>query len=171
MRDSSYPQLVAYLLAILLRHDRGIRAVGPPATRQEWGIGRIGDYLRGIGREVLEEGSETELWALLRASVALLPSRREGGLVAARSTLGSAPRVIDDQNIPAPPKPDTYRHLQLKAGGEGALAGRLNTATGAWVPLAAGLGLKTTHVGGALLATGRPPRGRGEILKISIAST
>jgi hypothetical protein len=109
MRDSSYPQLVAYLLAILLRHDRGIRAVGPPATRQEWGIGRIGDYLRGIGREVLEEGGETELWALLRASVALLPSRREEALLRLVRLWAPLRGWLDDQNIPAPPKPDTYR--------------------------------------------------------------
>ena len=36
--DTAQLQLTAYLLSILVHHDRGIRAVGPPRNRQEWGI-------------------------------------------------------------------------------------------------------------------------------------
>ena len=102
----------AMALAVAARPRASIstlHAVGPPATRQEWGIGRIGDYLRGIGREVLEEGGETELWALLRASVALLPSRREEALLRLVRLWAPLRGWLDDQNIPAPRKPDTYR--------------------------------------------------------------
>ena len=59
--DTAHSQLTAYLLSILVHHDRGIRAAGPPRNRQEWGIGRIGDYLRAIGRETIVEGGEAEL--------------------------------------------------------------------------------------------------------------
>jgi len=72
--NTAHSQLTAYLVSILVHHDRGIRAVGPPRNRQEWGIGRIGDYVRAIGQETLTEGDEAALWALLRESVALLPA-------------------------------------------------------------------------------------------------
>jgi hypothetical protein len=65
------------LLSVLVRNDRGVRAVGPPRNRQEWGIGRVNDYLRAIGQETIEEGGEAALWVLLRGSIALLSSRRE----------------------------------------------------------------------------------------------
>jgi hypothetical protein len=79
--DNGYPVLAAYLVSVLVRNDRGIRAVGPPRNRQEWGIDRVGEYLRAIGQETIEEGGEAALWTLLRGSVALLPSRREEALL------------------------------------------------------------------------------------------
>ena len=106
--DTAHSQLTAYLLSILVHHDRGIRAAGPPRNRQEWGIGRIGDYLRAIGRETLMEGDEAALWALLRESVALLPSRREEALL--RLIRCWAPLGwLDDQDKPTPAKPAKYR--------------------------------------------------------------
>jgi hypothetical protein len=73
-------QFTAYLLSIAVRNDRGIREVGPPRNRREWGIERLDAYLRAIGREAFLEGVETALWELLRGSVALLPSQREEAL-------------------------------------------------------------------------------------------
>ena len=77
--DTAQSQLTAYLLSILVHHDRGIRAAGPPRNRKEWGIGRIGDYLRAIGRETLMEGDEAALWALLRGRRIFRRSRRACG--------------------------------------------------------------------------------------------
>src|SRR5271166_610777 len=107
--DTAHSQLTAYLLSILVHHDRGIRAAGPPRNRQEWGIGRIGDYLRAIGRETLMEGDEAALWALLRESVALLPSRREEASLRLIRLWAPLDGWLDDQNIPAPVKPDKCR--------------------------------------------------------------
>jgi hypothetical protein len=110
MQDgATQPQLTAYLLSILVHDDRGIRAVGPPRNRQEWGIGRIGDYLRAIGRETLMEGDEAALWALLHESIALLPARREEALLRLIRFWGPLDGWLDDQRIPAPVKPDKYR--------------------------------------------------------------
>jgi hypothetical protein len=102
-------QLAAYLLSVLVHHDRGIRVIGPPRSRQEWGIGRIGDYLRAIGREAIMEGGEVEIWALLRESVALLPFRREEALLRLIRVLAPLEGWLDDQDIPAPTKPTKYR--------------------------------------------------------------
>ena len=102
-------QLTAYLLSILVHHDRGVRAIGPPRSRKEWGIGRIGDYLRAIGRETITEGDEVALWALLRESTALLPSRREEALLRLIRLWAPLGGWLDDQNIPAPAKPPKYR--------------------------------------------------------------
>jgi hypothetical protein len=110
---AGYPELVPFLLDVLLRNDRQIRAVGPPRSRQEWGIGRINDYLRAIGRETLEEDGEDALWALLRGSVALTPRRREEALrrlVKAWAPIG----WLDDQDIPAPTRPTKYRMPTLE---------------------------------------------------------
>jgi hypothetical protein len=111
--DTGYPELAAYLLDVLLRNDRGIRAVGPPRDRKEWGIGRVGDYLRAIGQETIEEDGEAALWQLLASSIALLPSRREEALfrlVRVWAPLG----WLDDQNIPAPTKPLKYRRTAVE---------------------------------------------------------
>ena len=107
--DTAHSQLTAYLLSILVHHDRGIRAMGPPRNRQEWGIGRIGDYLRAIGRETLMEGGEAALWALLRESVALLPSQREEALYRLIRSWAPLDGWLADQDIPAPVKPAKYR--------------------------------------------------------------
>ena len=107
--DTAQLQLAAYLLSILVHHDRGIRAVGPPRNRQEWGFDRIGDYLRAIGREAALEGGEPALWALLRESVALLPSRREEALYRLIRSWAPLDGWLDDQDIPAPVKPTKYR--------------------------------------------------------------
>ena len=107
--DTAHLQLTAYLLSILVHHDRGIRAAGPPRNRQEWGIGRIGDYLRAIGREAAMEGGEAALWALLRESVALLPSRREEALYRLIRSWAPLDGWLADQDIPAPVKPTKYR--------------------------------------------------------------
>jgi hypothetical protein len=107
--DGMQPQLTAYLLSILVHYDRGIRAIGPPRTRQEWGIGRIGDYLRAIGQEALREGDEAALWALLHESIALLPARREEALLRLIRSWAPLDGWLDDQRIPAPVKPEKYR--------------------------------------------------------------
>jgi hypothetical protein len=88
--DTAHLQLTAYLLSILVHHDRGIRAIGPPRNRQEWGIDRIGDYLRAIGREAALGGGEEALYRLIRSWAPL-----DGWLA--------------DQDIPAPVKPTKYR--------------------------------------------------------------
>jgi hypothetical protein len=106
--DTGYPELTAYLLSVLVRNDRKIRAIGPPRNQQEWGFGRVGDYIRAIGHETLEEDGEAALWGLLRGSIALLPSRREEALhrlVRLWAPLG----WLDDQNIPAPTRPVKHR--------------------------------------------------------------
>ena len=102
--ENNRTQLAAHLLSILVHHDRRLRAIGPPRTHQEWGIGRIGDYLRAIGRAAIEEGDEEALWALLRASVALLPSRREEALLRL-IRLWARFGWLDDQDIPEPRRP------------------------------------------------------------------
>ncbi|HZZ25980.1 MAG TPA: hypothetical protein VFE60_27040 [Roseiarcus sp.] len=107
--DTAQPQLTAYLLSILVHHDRGVRAIGPPRNRQEWGIGRIGDYLRAVGREEVTEGGEAALWELLRGSIALLPSRREEALLRLIRAWAPLEGWLDDQDIPAPVKPTKYR--------------------------------------------------------------
>jgi hypothetical protein len=107
--DPTQPQLTAYLISILVHHDRGVRSVGPPRSRQEWGIGRIGDYLRAIGRDTAAEGGEAALWALLRESVALLPSQREEALLRLVRYWAPLDGWLDDQAIPAPAKPTKYR--------------------------------------------------------------
>jgi hypothetical protein len=107
--DHGYPQLAAYLLDVLVRNDRRVRAVGPPRNRQEWGFGRVNDYLRAIGRETLDEDGEAALWALLRGSVALMPSRREEALLRLIGLWASLSGWLDDQDIPAPSKPAKYR--------------------------------------------------------------
>jgi hypothetical protein len=107
--DNGYPELAAHLLDVLLRNDRRVRAVGPPRTRQEWGIERVGDYLRAIGRETLEGDGEEALWTLLRDSIALLPRRREEALRRLVRFWGPLDGWLDDQNIPAPPRPVKYR--------------------------------------------------------------
>jgi hypothetical protein len=107
--DTGYPELAAYLLSVLVRNDRALRAVGPPRDRKEWGIGRVNDYLRAIGLETLEEGGEAELWVLLRGSIALLPSRREEALVRLVRLWAPLEGWLDDQDIPAPPRPAKYR--------------------------------------------------------------
>jgi hypothetical protein len=113
MKDSGYPELTAYLLSVLVRNDRKLRAVGPPRNRQEWGIGRVGNYLRAIGLETIEEDGEAALWALLRGSVALLPRQREEALlrlVRLWASLG----WLNDQDIPAPIKPAKYREPAIE---------------------------------------------------------
>src|SRR5271167_4091831 len=100
--DTAHLQLTAYLLSILVHHDRRIRAIGPPRNRQEWGFDRIGDYLRGIGRETIVEGDEAGLWALLRESIALLPSRREEALLRLIRLWAPLDGWLDDQSILAP---------------------------------------------------------------------
>jgi len=107
--NTAHSQLTAYLVSILVNPDRGIRAVGPPRNRQEWGIGRIGDYVRAIGQETLTEGDEAALWALLRESVALLPARREEALLRLIRAWAPLNGWLDDQQIPAPAKPEKYR--------------------------------------------------------------
>jgi hypothetical protein len=107
--DTAHSQLTAYLLSILVHHDRGVRAIGPPRNRQEWGIGRIGDYLRAIGQEAIQEGDEAALWALLRESIALLPTRREEALLRLIRSWAPLDGWLDDQRIPAPVKPAKYR--------------------------------------------------------------
>ena len=107
--ENSHPQLTSYLLSVLVRHDRGIRAIGPPRSRQEWGFDRIGDYLRAIGRETLVEGGEAELRALLRKSVALLPSRREEASLRLIRLWRPLDGWLDDQDIAVPVKPAKYR--------------------------------------------------------------
>jgi hypothetical protein len=92
-----------------VRNDRGIRAVGPPRNRQEWGIDRVNDYLRAIGRETIEEGGEAALWVLLRGSVALLPSRREEALFRLIRLWAPFDGWLNDQDIPAPTRPVKYR--------------------------------------------------------------
>ena len=114
--NKTQSQLAAYLLSVLVLHDRRLRAIGPPRTRQEWGVGRIGDYLRAIGGAAIEEGDEEALWALLRKSVALLPSRREEALLRLIRFWAPLGGWLDDQDIPAPRRP-------LDA--EGRLLGRL----------------------------------------------
>jgi hypothetical protein len=111
--DTGYPELAAYLLDVLLRNDRGIRVVGPPCNRKEWGIERVGAYLHAIGQETVQEEGDTALWVLLRSSIALLPSRREEAvfrLVRVWAPLG----WLNDQNIPAPTKPAKYRPLAIE---------------------------------------------------------
>jgi hypothetical protein len=107
--DNDYSQLTAYLLSVLVRNDRRIRAVGPPRNQQEWGIGRVGDYLRAIGQETIEEDGETALWMLLRGSVTLLPSRREEALFRLVRLWATLEGWLDDQDVPAPTKPDKCR--------------------------------------------------------------
>jgi hypothetical protein len=77
-----------------------------PRTRQEWGFDRVNDYLRAIGKATLEEGGEAELWVLLRGSIALLPSRREEALSRLVRLWVPLEGWLDDQDIPAPPRPD-----------------------------------------------------------------
>jgi hypothetical protein len=103
--NNGYPELTAYLLSVLVRNDRRIRAVGPPRNRQEWGIDRVGEYLCAIGQETIEEGGEAAVWALLRGSVALLPSRREEALLRLVRHWAPLEGWLDDQGIPAPTKP------------------------------------------------------------------
>jgi hypothetical protein len=69
------------------------------------GGGRIGDYLRAIGRAAIEEGDEEALWALLRESVALLPSRREEALFRLIRFWAPLGGWLDDQDAPAPCRP------------------------------------------------------------------
>jgi hypothetical protein len=107
--DTGYPELAAYLLSVLVRNDRKVRVVGPPRDRQEWGISRVNDYLRAIGRETLEEGGEGELWVLLRGSIALLPSRRDEALFRLVRLWAPLEGWLDDQDIPVPPRPVKYR--------------------------------------------------------------
>jgi hypothetical protein len=107
--DTGYPELTAYLLSVLVRNDRGVRPVGLPRNRQEWGIGRVNDYLRAIGLETLEEGGEAELWMLLRGSIALLPSRREEALFRLVRLWAPFEGWLADQDIPAPTRPVKYR--------------------------------------------------------------
>jgi hypothetical protein len=109
LNDRAQFQLTAYLLSTLVHHDRRLRVIGPPRTRQEWGFDRIGDYLRAIGRETAMEGGEAELWALLRESVALLPSRREEALLRLVRAWASLDGWLDDQAVPMPSKPAKYR--------------------------------------------------------------
>jgi hypothetical protein len=109
MKDNGYPQLTAYLLDVLLRNDRGIRALGPPRDRREWGIGRVCDYLRAIGRETIEEDGEAALWVLLRGSVALLPSQREEAVIRLVRLWAPLEGWLDDQDVPAPTKPEKHR--------------------------------------------------------------
>jgi hypothetical protein len=109
MSNGGQPELAAYILDVLIRTDRAIRPVGPPRTRQEWGVGQLNGYLRGIGRETLEEGGEAALWDLLRGSVALLPSRRPEAVGRLVRLWASLDGWLDDQNIPAPTKPEKYR--------------------------------------------------------------
>jgi hypothetical protein len=110
VRDNGVqPQLTAYLLSILVHHDRGVRIVGSPRNRKEWGVDRIGDYLRAIGQETLREGDEAAVWALLRESIALLPIRREEALLRLIRSWAPLDGWLDDQRIPAPVKPDKCR--------------------------------------------------------------
>jgi hypothetical protein len=105
LNDRAQSQLTAYLLSILVHHDRQLRVIGPPRTRQEWGVGRIGDYLRAIGRAAIEGGDEEALWVLLRESVALLPSRREEALLRLIRFWAPLGGWLDDQNAPEPRRP------------------------------------------------------------------
>jgi hypothetical protein len=107
--DNSYPQLTAHLLSVLVRNDRGLRAIGPPRNQQEWGIDRVGDYLRAIGQETIEEDGEAALWRLLRRSLALLPSRREEALFRLVRLWVPLEGWLDDQDIPPPVLPAKYR--------------------------------------------------------------
>jgi hypothetical protein len=107
--DTGYPELTAYLVSVVARNDHGIRAVGPPRNRQEWGIGRVNDYLRAIGQETLEEDGEAALWRLLRGSIALLPSRREEALLRLVRLWAPLEGWLDDQGIPPPILPVKYR--------------------------------------------------------------
>jgi hypothetical protein len=107
--NTGYPELTAYLLSVLVRNDRGVRAIGPPRDRREWGIERVGAYLTAIGRETIEEGGEAALWQLLRGSVALLPSRREEAVLRLVRLWAPLDGWLDDQDIPAPPRPAKHR--------------------------------------------------------------
>jgi hypothetical protein len=107
--DANQSRLVASLLSILLRYDRRIRVAGPPADRQEAGIDRLHDYLRGIGREAFELGGETALWALLRKSIDLLPTQREEAMLRLVRLWAPSSGWLKDRDIPAPIKPERYR--------------------------------------------------------------
>jgi hypothetical protein len=107
--DNGYPQLTAYLLTVLVRNDRKIRVIGSHRTHQEWGFDRVGDYIRAIGQETIEEGGETALWQLLRGSVALLPAQREEALFRLVRLLTPLDGWLDDQDIPAPARPAKYQ--------------------------------------------------------------
>jgi hypothetical protein len=109
MVNTGYPELAAYLVDVLVRNDRGIRAIGSPLNRQERGCNRVGEYLRAIGRETLEEDGEKALWGILRSSVALLPRRREEALLRLIKLWAPLNGWLDDQDIPAPSMPAKHR--------------------------------------------------------------
>jgi hypothetical protein len=107
--DNGYPELAAYLLDVLVRNDRKVRVVGPPKTRQEWGVGRVNVYLQAIGRETLEEDGEAALWQLIRGAIALLPRRREEAVFRLVRVWAQLDGWLDDQDVPAPTRPVKHR--------------------------------------------------------------
>jgi hypothetical protein len=113
--DTGYLELTAHLVDVLVRNDRKIRAIGPPRDRQEWGLERVGVYLRAIGRETIEEDGEAGLWRLLRDSVALLPCQREEAVHRLVRLWGPLEGWLDDQNVPAPRKPLKYRRPVIES--------------------------------------------------------
>jgi hypothetical protein len=108
-KSDKYPELTAHLLDVLLRNDRKIRPVGPPRTRQEWGIDRCNLFVRAIGRDTLEEDGEQALWTMMRESVALLPARRKEALARLVGLWSPFDGWLDDQDVPAPTRPEKYR--------------------------------------------------------------
>jgi hypothetical protein len=107
--NNGYPQLTAYLLDVLVRNDRRLRVVGPPRSRQEWGVGRVNDYIRAIGYETIEEGGEVALWRILRGSISRLPSQRKEALCRLVCLWAPLGGWLDDQDIPAPTRPVKHR--------------------------------------------------------------
>jgi hypothetical protein len=107
--DTGYPELAAYLLSVLMRNDRTIRTIGPPRPEIVVDAADPPFLTIAIGRETIEEGGEAELWVLLRGAVALLPSRREEALFRLVRPWAPLEGWLDDQDIPAPPRPVKHR--------------------------------------------------------------
>jgi hypothetical protein len=102
-------QMAAHILAVLLRNDREPRVVGLQNSRKQWGFDRSRDYLRAIGAEIYARGGETALWEAMRQAVALLPNRRQEGLIRLVYAWAAAGDWLADQNLAKPGKPEGYR--------------------------------------------------------------
>jgi hypothetical protein len=101
--------MTAHILAVLLRNDRKPRIVGVQLTRQQWGLDRLRDYLRAIGADISARGGEEALWEALRDAIALLPRRREEGLVRLIHAWAASGEWLADQDREEPAKPEGYR--------------------------------------------------------------
>jgi hypothetical protein len=102
-------QMTAHILAVLLRNDRKPRIVGVQRTRQEWGLDRMRDYLRAIGADILERDGEAALWGAMREVIALLPHRRQEGLIRLVYAWSTTGKWLADQDREEPAKPEGYR--------------------------------------------------------------